>query len=227
MQTKPDSPVHPIPFHRQPFDAVLLCDGSPPPRTMLEDATNACRMFIAADGGGNRAREMKLMPDAVIGDLDSFTPETGDTMEVIHDPCQETNDLEKALQYAHQQNAQSVLVFGATGLRFDHALKNLSVMARFHSRFKQLVFRDAHSDLFLIDSPYETDIEPGLDVSLFPLSGRVEEITTGGLQYPLRGEPLENGVRDGSSNRTTGSHLSIHYRKGDLLLIINHKPATF
>lgn len=207
------------------MNAVILCDGRPPASGVLNRCLHNASLFIAADGGAITAHDMGLQPDVIIGDFDSFTPKGDEKSEIISDPDQETNDLEKALSYALKMEAEVVTVFGATGKRLDHTLKNLSVLLQFDSKFKSLVFRDRYADIFLIHSPFKTEMPLNTSVSLFPLSGKVTGITTRGLLYPLNHETLENGVRDGTSNKTIKKEVEIEFEKGELLLFINHKTT--
>lgn len=202
--------------------AIILCNGKPPAKNQLEEVLTDQTLFIAADGGADSAKSLGFTPDVVIGDMDSYQPAADDGFEIIHDPGQETNDLEKALSYALKQNITDVIVFGATGLRTDQTLKNLSVLKQYRDRFSSMLFRDAICDILLPASPFRKTLPVGTSVSLFPLSGRVEGITTKGLKFALNNEDLENGVRDGSSNESTGPEIVIEFKRGDLLVIINH-----
>jgi thiamine pyrophosphokinase len=205
--------------------AVILCDGHPPHKEQIIEELRGDVLFIAADGGAVSARNMGLKPDLIIGDFDSYMPTKNETTEIIHDSDQETNDLEKVLAYAHRKGTEHVVVFGATGQRLDHTLKNLSVLKQFDSVFKSLLFRDIYSDIFLAHSPYRTELPLNTTLSLFPLSGKVEGITTKGLKFALHNESLQNGVRDGSSNVTVEKKIEIEFKKGDLLLFVNHKTT--
>lgn len=199
---------------------LILCNGKPPSKHLFQQCLAATDFFIAADGGGNRARELGSTPDLVIGDLDSFESKPDENVKVIFQADQDTNDLEKALQLAKQREATHIQVLGATGYRLDHSLKNLSVLKQFTSQFDQLLFKDNYGELFLLPPRYKKKLTIGVQVSLFPLSGKVEGIQTSGLKYPLQDEALENGVRDGSSNEVVGEPVEISYRKGDLLIFI-------
>lgn len=208
------------------MNAVILCDGHPPSSDMLNHYLENADLFIAADGGAITAQSMKLRPDVIIGDFDSFKPSENDADEILADPDQETNDLEKALNYALKRYAHHVTVFGATGKRLDHTLKNLSVLKQFDNKFKSLIFRDIYADIFLVQSPYREQFPLKTSISLFPLSGRVTGITTRGLRYPLNNEFLENGLRDGTSNESVKNVVEIVFEKGDLLMFINHKKDS-
>lgn len=202
--------------------AVILCDGDIPQKKVIEQDLSDAELFVAADGGANRAMELGFQPDVIIGDLDSYTVSGTEKACVIKDEDQETNDLEKALLYALKKSASAVTVFGATGKRLDHTLKNLSVLLQFNSRFDSIVFVDDYAVIKVIQSPFKESFEIGTIVSLFPLSGKVEGITTTGLKYPLRDEALENGIRDGSSNEAVEETVEIKFKKGDLLLLVNY-----
>ena len=205
------------------MNVVILCDGNPPRPEQLKEALKHSSLFIAADGGAFIAESMGLQPDVIIGDMDSYSETGNEQANVIHDPDQETNDLEKALAYAYKLEGEEVIVFGATGKRLDHTLKNLSVLKQFNDQFKSLVYKDKYSVVFLLPKQYETELPLQTTVSLFPLSGRVEGITTSGLKYTLSNSTIENGVQDGSSNLTTEKKIEIVHKKGDLLIFINHK----
>ncbi len=205
------------------MQVVILCDGNPPRPEQLKEALKHSDLFIAADGGAFIAESMGFKPDVIIGDLDSYSETGNEEGTVIHDPDQETNDLEKALAYAYKREGKDILVFGATGKRLDHTLKNLSVLKQFNNQFKSLVFKDKYSVVFLLPEQYNTELPLHTTVSLFPLSGRVEGITTCGLKYSLSNGALENGIQDGSSNLTIEKKIEIVHKKGDLLIFINHK----
>jgi thiamine pyrophosphokinase len=206
--------------------AVILCNGQPPKRTQIIHSLKDANLFIAADGGGNTAREMNLSPDVVIGDLDSYHQKETDPWEVIKKESQDFNDLEKALDYALHKNITKAIVYGATGLRLDHTVKNLSVLKQYHNRFERLLFRDQFCDVKLIESPFVKKLPLYTSVSFFPLSGIVSGVSSKGLKYELDNDTLENGVFDGSSNQTISSTIEITFESGDLLFFINHKSDS-
>jgi len=205
---------------------VILCNGRKPPGELINAELERSDLFIAADGGGNHARNLGLTPDIVTGDLDSYHPtiEERRSIDILHNPDQETNDLEKALQVALNHKATHVTIFGAVGRRVDQTLKNLSVLLRYHKQFESIRFLDRYGELFLIPTDFVTKVPVGTTLSLIPLSGRVGGVTTTGLAYPLREEFLETGVRDGTSNRAIDETIRIRHTSGNLLLFIATNP---
>lgn len=199
---------------------LILCNGRPPAENLFREWYQNTDFFIAADGGGNIARSFNTEPDVIIGDLDSFEETGEESSEIIFDPDQETNDLEKALHYAQKKSANQIYILGATGNRVDHTLKNLSVIKQFDPHFEEIILKDNFGDTRLIPDTFETELKIGTEISLFPLSGKVGGITTSGLKYPLCNEALENGVRDGSSNKVIENPVHISHKGGDLLLFV-------
>lgn len=199
---------------------LILCNGLPPSSQLFDECRRWADFFIAADGGANIAHSFNSLPDLVIGDLDSFNYPDTESYKIVFDPDQETNDLEKALNRAEKEGSKEVIVLGATGKRLDQTLKNLSVLKQFNSNFNSLVYKDNFGDTILLPSSFKKELEPGTQVSLFPLSGKVTGIHTEGLKYSLTDEKLMNGVRDGSSNEVVSSPVDIKHEEGDLLMFI-------
>jgi thiamine pyrophosphokinase len=198
--------------------AVIVSNGFPPSKALLEAELRSADLIIGADAGGNTLLRYGITPTAVVGDMDSFEKPESVNFDIVHDPGQETNDLEKALSFALSQDAETCAVLGGFGRRMDHSLKNLSVLQRFNAAFKELVFKDESLNTVLVQTHFEAELPVGSIVSLFPLSGKVTGITTQGLKYALHGETLENGKRDGSSNENTQPKFSIDLEHGDLVV---------
>jgi thiamine pyrophosphokinase len=69
--------------------------------------------------------------------------------------------------------------------------------------------------------------QPGDTVSLLPLSGDTEGITTSGLEYPLSDENLRFGSTRGVSNTLLSSQAEVYLGQGLLLVVVIHGPADY
>jgi thiamine pyrophosphokinase len=201
---------------------LIVCNGESPPTAMLQAHYRRADWCIAADGGYDILMAAGLCPQVVTGDLDSLMTHVEEGVRVVMNPDQETNDLEKALQLAYDEGARHIVVLGATGLKLDQTLKNLSVLLQFHPRFESIYFDDERSRIMILEKKTEISLEIGTYISLYPLSGKVDGIVTEGLKYPLMNESLQNGLRDGSSNEVISDPVRIQYTSGSLLAIIHH-----
>ena len=85
------------------FDAVILADGEFPtadiPLQILREANFLC----CCDGAAAKAFAQGFMPDAIVGDGDSLTPEFKTRYAaIIHQESeQDDNDLTKATRFCH------------------------------------------------------------------------------------------------------------------------------
>jgi thiamine pyrophosphokinase len=203
---------------------LIICDGHLPEKNWLEAEFNRHVFTVACDGAGNTLLGLELTPNVVIGDLDSFDLSLKtNAFRLIQDTDQETNDLEKALQYVWENGFQQVTIIGALGKRTDHTLKNLSVLMRFDARFQELIIKDEFGISCMAREKVQLQAPIGTAVSLIPMSGVVSGITTKGLKYELNNEFLANGKRDGTSNETTELFAEIEIISGELLLFLGVK----
>lgn len=200
---------------------LIICDGHLPEKFWIETECKRHDYVVACDGAGNMLIDLNLLPNVVIGDLDSFDWSLKtESIQIICDTDQETNDLEKALQFVLNKGYQRVTIIGALGKRIDHTLKNLSVLMRFDEHFPKLILKDEFGISFMARNKVEVKAEIGTTVSLVPMSGEVEGITTKGLKYSLHSESLANGKRDGTSNEMLETTAEIEVLSGKLLLFL-------
>jgi thiamine pyrophosphokinase len=206
---------------------LLLANGELDCRLLREIPFDEIEQIVATDGGALQALGCGVLPEVVIGDLDSGGQLLEDKLaetKFIRRPSQDMNDLEKALIYCREQGAVKVVVLGTTGGRQDHTLNNFSVLARYDREF-ELELYDRFSRIFLVRESFEYTGTTGQNVSLLPI-GKVEGVTTRGMKYALKDEPLEFGVREGLSNIITQNPIKITIESGLLLVFVNSMKAT-
>jgi thiamine pyrophosphokinase len=212
--------------------ALVLAHGQLVARRDLDAAwpgwSDAIELVVAADGGAHLAASLGLAIDRWVGDGDSTEPElerrlrdSGIAMDRAS-PDKDESDTELALVAALDAGATDVTIVGGLGgRRFDHALANVLLLA--HPRLVGLTARllGDETRVTLVDGPADASFEgrTGDLVSLLPLGGDVEGVTTDGLRYPLRGEPLRAGPARGLSNVRTDPGARIRLRSGRLLVI--------
>ncbi|WOI55659.1 thiamine diphosphokinase [Palleronia sp. LCG004] len=181
--------------------AVTLVGGGPVEREDLEEAVAIAPCIVAADGGARHVLEAGLMPERVIGDMDSLDDATRagiDATRLCHVDEQDSTDFEKCLS---RIKAPLVIGLGFMGGRADHTLAAMSVLARLGGPHLLI----GAEDLCFAAGPGATvvDLAPGTRVSLFPLAsvtGRSQ-----GLEWPIDGIDFAPDGRIGTSNRATGA----------------------
>lgn len=198
--------------------ALVIANGEPPSRELLQTLAAGARLVVAADGGAAHALAAGLSVDAVVGDLDSVSPETrqalpADRFHEVANP--DTNDLQKAISYCIAQGADSVDVVAAGGGRADHALANLSVLRLFREQAAVRVIDD-YFEVSLIERVVTLDGPIGTVVSLIAL-GQSAGVTTTGLRWNLTNSPLAFSPQ-GIHNELAEPPAHISVAQGDVLL---------
>jgi thiamine pyrophosphokinase len=209
--------------------ALVLLGGSLGDETTALECANGAQQILCADSGAEHARRLGLVVDAIVGDLDSITPESLQHFQQQNPPCQivqvpdqEHNDFEKVLTYLAERWSEAVRILGMTGGRADHNLSNFSVMLRYADKFSSIeAFDGEFMHSFLTTNHNFRSIECSLDttISLMPF-GEAIGVTTKNLQYSLSNETLRLGKREGLSNISTASPVTISITSGALLISV-------
>ena len=181
---------------------------------------------VAADGGARVARHFDLMPDVVIGDMDSIDESllaecAAAGAHILRYPqAKNETDLELALLHAVTQGARWLRVIGAIGGRLDQTLSNVYLLALPALRGCDVRLVSGREEALLLwPGSIEIDGAPGDTVSLLPISGIARGVRTDHLAYPLHGEDLLFGPARGVSNEMQTEQARIHLREGALLVL--------
>ncbi|MBC7250735.1 MAG: thiamine diphosphokinase [Anaerolineae bacterium] len=182
-------------------------------------------LIVAADGGAQHLLRRGLVPHVVIGDMDSLTSAQREHLRQLgcrflsYPERKDETDAELALLYAVEQGAEEIIVLGALGGRLDHTLANVLLLALPELRGTHVRLVDGQQEMILIREQGTIQGEVGDTVSLLPISGNAEGITTRGLEYALDNGTLVFGRTRGVSNVLTAPTAHISVRKGALLCV--------
>src|SRR5688572_19509920 len=206
--------------------AVVIAHGDVDPRDRahLERAD----LIVAADDGALALEQWGVVPDAIVGDLDSLGMERaaeygerGVTV-VPFSPEKDESDLELALDYATEAKADELVLLGILGgERLDHELANMLLIAA--DEYRGTRIRAIHGNVTVraLHGGDRLDLAgaPGDLVTLLAVRGDVEGVRTHRLRYPLAGETLHFGAARGLSNLVVSAGASVTCDRGVLLVI--------
>ncbi len=213
--------------------AIIFANGEMKDLPDIREVTGSDHLVIAADGGSYHCERLGIRPQVIIGDFDSLEASDLQAMEMagvktIRYPTRKDyTDMELALLYARDQGIQEIQVYGALGQRWDQTLANLLLPASEEFDSVQIRLIDHHQEITLLRSGHSLGLsgQPGDTVSLVPLMGDAQGITTQGLEYPLQDETLYFGSTRGISNVLLGESARVSLREGLLLCITIHDPG--
>lgn len=188
---------------------------------------------ICADSGALRLVEAGIVPDLIVGDMDSLSDRDLSLYEargcriVRHPQRKDETDTELALHEAFRMEPAEIWIWGALGYRVDHTLANISLLFQGKQRGVTIKLIDGWGELFLIDRRTVLDGKPGQTVSLFPFAGPATGITLTGFEFPLRNAAMEIGRPYGVSNRLAAESGTIDIDSGILLAVRYFRPGAF
>jgi thiamine pyrophosphokinase len=223
---------------RPASDLAILAAGGPllPAEAKLLGSTLAKypdALVVGIDSGARHLLHVGRLPDIVTGDFDSLGSAERDSLvrqgvELISTPDQDYTDLDKALTYVREtREATRIRVFAATGGRLDHIYSVLSALIK-HSPLVDVRLVDAVGETWCVtkkNTLRAADL-PGRTLSLMAF-GPVHGITTTGVRWPLTGESLVPGVRDGTLNEVVSETVTIEVSSGTLLIQLHHSAPCY
>ena len=212
--------------------AVIVANGRPIDPAADKKQIPPGSLIIAADGGADYCRALDVVPDIIIGDMDSISgdPEASafQEAEIIRHPARkDATDLQLAIELALERGAGSILVLGALGGRWDMSIGNLLLMALPELKSIPVKFIDGLQEITLLKGPGKTTFqgEPGDTLSLIPLGSEAAGIFLSGLEYPLTDEILAYGSSRGISNVLWETQAGVSLESGTLLCVLIRKSG--
>jgi len=193
-------------------DCAIVVGNRPLSSKIIELAKNA--LVVAADAGADRLLKFNIVPDWVIGDLDSVSDKTITKLEewtITNKDIQKT-DLEKAVEYAFEKGVKDVAIVGWDGGRIDHTLAALGLA--FDPRIKLI------DDKFTVHCVNGEKSIEGEENTLFSLIAMPEaRVSVIGARWNLQHEKLNMGGRGIHNEIGPSGEVTIECHSGNLLLI--------
>ena len=197
---------------------VILANGQFPTGAVPLSALRTAERIVCCDGAcANLVKETGLEPAWIVGDLDSLVDaeRTRYRSRLIRVEEQETNDLSKAFRFCLSKGWRELVIVGATGLREDHTLCNLSLLVDFALEASVLMVTDTG---WFTPAPGSSWLPSftGQQVSIFSFDPAVT-VYAEGLKYPLDGVRLTRWWR-AALNEACGDAFKLVFEGGPLLV---------
>lgn len=199
-------------------DVILCLNGTLPETTFFHTLSQI--PIVSADGAAIQLRKVGLLPQYIVGDLDSLIDDIAfwkQHEDIIIQEVRDQNstDFEKSLEYIQQLGYSSPVICGFHGGELDHTLNNWSILMRY-GKIMSLTVYDSNKIAFPIYESIIVKASEGEMISLIP-QPRVY-LTTDGLEWNLHNEELCLGKREGARNRATKEQVKIKIHSGAMLL---------
>lgn len=213
--------------------AAVFLNGIPESRGILRSVAARADLVVAADGGAVYAVGAGIVPDLIVGDMDSLGEERAREFESRgvklerHPVEKDKMDGQLAIQAAKDCGATSVDLLCATGGRFsaDVALPHILLAAE-RMGLRATVVAGWGRAFVVEDGSRTVEGNCGDSVSIFPLDGTATGVVLEGMVYPLRDARLEAGDTLGFHNELTGDAALVGVREGALLVVQETEGAS-
>ena len=165
---------------------VILAAGDFPQAEAPLKALREADVRICCDSAAEALVSHGMVPDSIVGDLDSLSPDLQARYAgiLLHICEQDDNDLTKAFHHALTLDPVRITILGATGKREDHTLGNISLLLDYAREAACPV--EMLSDYGRFTAIFDTatlPAEPGRQISIFAFDPTLT-ITSAGLKYP-------------------------------------------
>lgn len=202
-----------------PCKCVVVANGPFPETALPLGLLRKASAIIACDGASERLLRHGFTPTAIVGDLDSIPKEIRERYaDRIHQVIdQEINDLAKSVRFAHESGYRELLILGATGLREDHTLGNISLLMDYAPMFDRIEMVSDYGWFTPLLQSATLRSRPGQQVSIISMYPE-GEISTEGLRWPIHHRKL-TAWWQGTLNEALAEQFSIRLSDGCRVLI--------
>jgi thiamine pyrophosphokinase len=199
---------------------LLFIGGEGPVRETIDPLLVRDPRIIAADSGFDLARALGLMPEMLVGDMDSvedspelraFPPERIRR----YPPDKDETDTELGLRLFREQGVRRVILVGGGGGSLAHLL---GILALFERDGRPESWYTAREQVQAVERELVLEGCRGQSLSLFPLGERARGLSSKGLKWPLDRLSWSRGDA-GVSNLCVDDRVEIRVRDGMLLMV--------
>ena len=185
--------------------------------------------ILCADGGANYARRFDILPDFIVGDMDSIDAKEQLLLQkqkvAFHlVPAEkDVTDTQLALDIAARGGAGEIVIWGGAGDRLDHTLANLLSVVSYAKAGIKIRFDSPELTIHLVKDEQILLGTPGDTVTVLSLLPEAKDVTLTGFYYPLKHATLDAFHPVGVSNLMTEETARIQIGEG--VLAVFHMKA--
>lgn len=184
---------------------------------------NKIDKLIAVDGGANRIKKLNILPDLIIGDLDSLTKINKEyyqnqNVEFIQHPVEkDQTDSELAIDYCLNNDFKNIYLTGALGGRIDQQLANLNLLEYITDLDLEAKIISSNLEIALIKDQKKFINKKGYRLSLIAQTKMVKGLTITGCKYNLDNQTLKRSQTRGISNLIKADKAEVKLDQGLLI----------
>lgn len=197
---------------------IIFAGGDFSAETDIELTENT--VVICADSGYDNALLCGIVPDVIIGDMDSVENSLPEGVKQIKLKCEKDDtDTQACIDYLAAEGCGEIVLLGALGGRVDHEMANIMLCIYALEKGIKLIIKNEETEIFAVKDKAVIKGNTGDWLSLIPLLGNAEGVSLSGLKYTLENAKMEAGKTVGISNEFADREATVTVEKGLLLAI--------
>ena len=176
--------------------------------------------LIYCDGGLKHLEKLKILPNLIIGDFDSFKNPNLDIETIVLPREKDDTDTMAAVKEGIERGYKDFLLLGVIGERLDHSLANVSILLYLDSLNLKGKIIDDYSEMLLVSKKEELVSDEFSYFSLINILSNAKGVNVIDAKYPLIDATLPTTYQYSVSNEVLPNKVSkISLKEGTLLLI--------
>ena len=191
---------------------------------------NTYELIIAVDGGANHLYRLGIMPNYILGDLDSIDDdirsyyEASDVVFKKFPTKKDETDAELAVWMVEEEGLLGIDIYAALVGRIDHELANIQLLYYILDRGMYPRIISEREEIYILRNE-EMNLKGSIGdiVSIIPVKGDARGITLANMEYSVEELDLKYSVTRGISNVMLAEDAYINVRDGCILVIKNIK----
>lgn len=207
--------------------ALLILNGEKVSSDTMFKLKDESDFILSADGGTDYCIKLGIIPDLVIGDLDSISHRTMDILREQKVPInrfpikKNKTDSQLSIEFLMDMGAAEITIVGAIGSRMDHSLANILLLKSIKDRGVKGKIVDSNNIIFLVDDELVIDRMDGYFVSIVPTQAEGIRVSLKGFEYELSETKIDFASTHGVSNiiKYTRGYVKVH--EGECLVFIS------
>lgn len=205
-------------------EQTLILAGGLRAKTAITKHISSSSLVIGADSGAEKALDMGIVPNLVVGDMDSISPKILEQLKELKVPLEiypaekDLTDTEIAIQAAYQRDYKDIVIAGAVGDRWDHSLANIFLLKKYADLGVNIRIIDDKNQIELINEYKRIEKDESF-YSVIALADDGVVLSLKGFYYDLDRERLDFGSTRGLSNYIVEPFAEIFIESGFCLLV--------
>lgn len=209
--------------------AAIFLNGAQDSRGLILAVAERADLVLAADGGARYAMAAGIVPDLIVGDMDSLGEDLAREMETRgaelerHPVRKDKMDGHLAVLAAKERGATVADFLCAAGGKFGAVFAVPHILLAAERRGLRSSLITDWGSMFVVEAGSRAvQGSVGDSVSVFPLDGTATGVTLDGMAYPLTNATLEPGDTLGFHNELVSGEATVRVGQGTLLVVQEH-----